>query len=101
MDSPVRVDPKVRALRAIVERLTAKLPPGEGNFAWHQVHADVGHLADAAEALHTLYLTRNPLETEAAHFKRTHLEAARLGKYVTATLNHIIKVTGDGHANAD
>src|SRR5438874_12482521 len=92
----VRVDPKVRALRAIAERLTAKLPSGEGHVAWHQVHHLVTRLADAAEALHNLRLTRNPSETDAAHTKRVCLAAERFNKDITATLNGIIKITGDG-----
>jgi hypothetical protein len=96
----VRVDPKVRALRAIAERLTAKLP-GEGHAASHQVHHHVTRLADAAEALHTLRLTRDPSQTDAAHTKKVCLAAERLNKDVTATLNGILKITGDGHANID
>src|SRR5258708_7149769 len=97
----IRIHPKVRALRAIAERLTAKLPSGEGHAAWHQINAHVVRLADAAEALEILRTTRNPLETEAAHAKRVGIAAERFNKDVTVTLNHLLKVTGDGHANLD
>jgi hypothetical protein len=100
-DPKIRVDPKVRALRAIADRLTSKLPSGEGHAAWHQVHAHVVRLADASEALFNLRLTRNPSETDAAHTKRVCLAADRFNKDITVTLNHIIKVSGDGHASID
>lgn len=100
-DPKIRVDPKVRALRAIAERSASKLPSGEGHAAQRQVHHHVVRLADAAEALHTLRLTRDPTQPEIAHVKRVCLAAERLGKDITATLNGIIKITGDGHASID
>jgi len=96
----VRVDPRVRALREIAERLTAKQPAGEdGHSTWHQVHAHVVRhvvrLADAAEALYNLRVTRDPTQTPDAHTKRVGLAAERFNKDITATFNHINKVIGD------
>jgi hypothetical protein len=97
MASPV--ESKVRALIALAQRFASKLPSGEGHAAWRQIFAQVSSLTEAAQALHNLRVTRNPTETDGANKKRVSIAAERLGKETTATINRIIKITGDGHAD--
>lgn len=89
---------KVRALRAIADRFS--LPSGsEGHAALRAIYAQVANLTNAAEALHTLRMTRDPTITDGAHQKRVSLAAARLGRETTAAINRIIKISADGHAD--
>jgi hypothetical protein len=78
--------PKVRALQALAQHLTERLPSGDGHDAWRALHGEVTRLASTAEALRNLHATRNPTETDAAHVKRVATAAAKFAKESEAAL---------------
>jgi hypothetical protein len=90
-------EPKVRAQRALLDRFTSKHAAVAGPRLFMQ--GQLTRLTEGAEALHTLFVTRDPTITDGAHIKRTTLAAERLGKETTATINRLSSAFQDGLAD--
>src|SRR5258708_5109779 len=87
---------KISALRAIADHLAKRAPAGDGHDAWRRVFGEVSSLAQAAEALHNLHVTRDPTITDGAHVKRVAAAAQKFDRSVTDGLNRILRIQGEG-----
>lgn len=93
--------PKVRAMIALSERFAAKVPATGNNSQWIQMNGQISRLTEGAVALHSLHSLRNPSDTDASHFKRVALAAARFNKEGTATINRLRQIYDIGAADIE
>lgn len=88
-------DHRVRALGHIAEKL-AKL---DRNEAARRLQAEINRLRQGVEALDTVFASRNPVETEAAHTKKVATMARKLDQEVTAAINRAGMILKEGSHN--